>query len=240
MAHASSRGRRPIGIESVPELAGKDKAQNGELYNGMVHPSPRCISRRHLVSGGRNVGDGMLYYHRMRAPCQRLAKGLASRRFPFYYVQLTPLNWGGKPKEQHAELWEAQSAALQIANTGMVVTNDIGNIGDAHPPKSRRLAALSLWALAKTYGKKDIIYSGPVYQSMKVEGNKIRVQFDHVHGGLASRDGKPLSWFTIAGEDGKFVPALWRSTAQACWCPPRRCSSRSRCVSPGSKPPSRT
>ena len=64
--------------------------------------------------------------------------------FPFYYVQVAPLNWGGKPKDQLPQLWEAQTAAMQVPNTGMVVTNDIGNVGDAHPHNKldvgRRLA----------------------------------------------------------------------------------------------------
>ncbi len=66
---------------------------------------------------------------------------------------------------------------------------------------------LALWALARTYGVKDLVYSGPLYKSMKIDGNAIRVSFDHVGGGLASRDGEPLSWFEIAGADGKFVKA---------------------------------
>jgi sialate O-acetylesterase len=61
--------------------------------------------------------------------------------------------------------------------------------------------------LAKEYGKKDIVYSGPLYKSMKVEGGKIRISFAQVGGGLKSRDGKPLSEFQIAGADGRFVSA---------------------------------
>ena len=66
---------------------------------------------------------------------------------------------------------------------------------------------LALWALAKEYGRKDIVYSGPLYKSMTVEGSKIRLSFAHLGGGLKSRDGKSLSEFEIAGADGKFVPA---------------------------------
>ena len=66
---------------------------------------------------------------------------------------------------------------------------------------------LALWALAKNYGKTDLVYSGPLYKSMKIEGNKIRVNFAHVGGGLKSRDGKPLGELSIAGEDGQFKPA---------------------------------
>jgi sialate O-acetylesterase len=197
------------GVSSVRELDGKDEAKNGALYNAMVHPLTK-LSIRGVIwyQGEGNVGDGLWYYHRMRALIQGWRKAWGLGDFPFYYAQLTPLNWGGKPKEQHAELWEAQSEALRIPNTGMAVTNDIGNVGDAHPKNKQEVGhRLARLAMAKTYGEKDVVYSGPVYRSMAVEGEKIRLRFDHAHGGLASRDNKPLTWFTIAGGDGKFLPA---------------------------------
>ena len=66
---------------------------------------------------------------------------------------------------------------------------------------------MALWALAKDYGK-QIVYSGPLYKSMTVDGSKMRVKFDHVGGGLAARDNKPLNWFQVAGEDRHFVDAV--------------------------------
>ena len=93
-------------------------------------------------------------------------------------------------------------------NTGMAVTTDIGNVKDIHPKNKQEVGRrLALWALAKTYGKSDLVYSGPLYDSMTVEGNKIRLKFKHTGGGLVAEGGKPLSHFTIAGEDQKFVPA---------------------------------
>ncbi|HXF10125.1 MAG TPA: hypothetical protein VN625_05020, partial [Desulfuromonadaceae bacterium] len=65
---------------------------------------------------------------------------------------------------------------------------------------------LALWALAKTYGLKNLVFSGPLYRKMAVEGDKVRLYFDHVDGGLVST-GPVLEHFTIAGADGKFVPA---------------------------------
>jgi sialate O-acetylesterase len=198
------------GVESVKELAGKDGTQNGDLYNGMVHPFTSFAIRGVLwYQGEGNVGDGSLYYHRMRALINGWRKNWGVGNFPFYYVQLTPLNWGGKPVDQHAELWDAQRKALRIANTGMVVTTDIvGNVGEAHPKNKQEVGRrLALWALARTYNVKDLGYSGPLYKSMKIEGDKVRITFDHAEGGLSSRDGKPLTWFTIAGADNKFVPA---------------------------------
>lgn len=61
--------------------------------------------------------------------------------------------------------------------------------------------------MAKDYGQKELVYSGPLYKGMKAEGNQLRVYFDHVGSGLAARDGEPLNSFTIAGQDGKFVEA---------------------------------
>ncbi len=74
----------------------------------------------------------------------------------------------------------------------MAVTIDIGNAKDIHPKDKQDVGKrLALWALAKNYGK-QIVYSGPLYKSMSVDGSKIRVKFDHVGGGLAARDGKPF------------------------------------------------
>ena len=85
--------------------------------------------------------------------------------------------------------------------------NDIADLKDIHPANKQEVGRrLALWALANTYGK-DVVFSGPLYESMAVEGNKIRIKFKHADGGLAAHGDKPLSHFTIAGEDQKFVPA---------------------------------
>ena len=134
--------------------------------------------------------------------------------FPFYYVQLAPFNYGydrnmqGSPVPDMLRLpliWEAQSNALRIPNTGMAVITDIANLTDIHPANKvdvgRRLA---LWARAKIYGETSLVYSGPLYKSMSVDGDKARIAFNHVGGGLIANDGQPLVWFEIAGEDRGF------------------------------------
>jgi sialate O-acetylesterase len=198
-----------IGVSAVEELRGKDRAENGGLYNGMVHAiTPLRVRGAIWYQGEGNVGDGMTYLYRMKALIGGWRAVWGEGDFPFYYVQVAPLNWGGKPKDQLPQLWEAQTAAMQVPHTGMAITNDIGNVGDAHPRNKRDVGKrLALWALAKTYGRKDLICCGPLYQSMQVEGNKIRIKFSGAEDGLESRRGKPLTWFTIAGSDRKFVPA---------------------------------
>jgi sialate O-acetylesterase len=89
----------------------------------------------------------------------------------------------------------------------MAVTTDIGNINNIHPTNKQEVGRrLALWALANTYGQKDLVYSGPLYDSMEVVIDTVRLKFKHGQG-LKSRDGKALDWFQIAGEDRKFVPA---------------------------------
>ena len=125
--------------------------------------------------------------------------------FPFYYVQIAPYKYNPAIPTA-AELRWAQFLTLQTPNTGMAVITDIGNPEDIHPTNKVDVGKrLALWALAKDYGR-DIVYSGPLYKSMKVEGNKIRIYFDCAGDGLVCKDDS-LTYFTIAGEDEKFVPA---------------------------------
>ncbi len=178
------------------------------LYNGMIAPLvPYAIRGAIWYQGESNNGEGMLYHEKMKALIQGWRTIWNDPEMPFYYVQLAPYHYRGDPLRLPG-IWEAQTATLAVPHTGMAVTVDIGNVKDIHPRNKQDVGKrLALWALAKTYGKKDLVYSGPLYRSMKVEGDSIRIHFDHVDGGLVSRDGKPLSHFTIAGEDGSFVEA---------------------------------
>lgn len=126
--------------------------------------------------------------------------------FPFYYVQIAPFRYN---EESHSEeLREAQLMTLSLKNTGMAVTMDIATANNLHPPNKLDVGKrLALWALAKDYGKKDIVFSGPIYKSMEVEGDKIRLSFDHTESGLKTRDGNELTHFTIAGGDKNFAEA---------------------------------
>jgi sialate O-acetylesterase len=199
------------GIRAVAELADAGRHESGTLYNGMIHPLVRFPIRGIIwYQGEGNIDDGFIYFSRMKALILGYRKAWSRPNLPFYYVQLAPLNWGpaSRPKTDLPEIWEAQTAAMAIPHTGMVVTNDIGNTGTAHPRNKQEVGRrLALWALAETYGHDDIVCRGPIFESMAIEGDTIRVRFRHCAGGLTSRDGEPLTWFTIAGADGRFVPA---------------------------------
>ncbi len=179
------------------------------LYNGMIH-NFRHLNFRGAIwyQGESNRGDGMLYMEKMKALITGWRQVFDNKDMPFYFVQLAPFTYGGSELAL-PEIWEAQTATLALPNTGMAVTTDISNLRDIHPKNKQDVGKrLALWALAKTYGKQDLVYSGPLYKSHKVKGASIEVHFDHAYGQLASSDGKPLTHFQLAGEDGEFMPAV--------------------------------
>ncbi|QDT28467.1 hypothetical protein Enr10x_38110 [Gimesia panareensis] len=179
------------------------------LYNGMIHPLvPYAMRGAIWYQGESNHVEGMLYYEKMKALIGGWRDVWKQGEFPFLYVQIAPYHYGNESPTILPLLWEAQNKALDIPGTGQVVIHDIGNLKDIHPKNKQDVGArLALIALAQTYGQKDLVYSGPVFKSLKQEGNKLRVTFDHVGSGLVSRDGKPLSWFEIIGKETDFVPA---------------------------------
>ena len=204
-------------MPDMPKLAEHPLAYHQKptsLYNGMVHGIvPYTFQGAIWYQGESNRNDGMLYYEMMMALINGWRKVWDQGSFPFYYVQLAPYSYSTMGTDAEGEMRlpivrEAQRKALQIPNTGMIVTTDIGNIYNIHPQNkqetSRRLA---LWALAKTYGQKDIVFSGPLYESIEIKDDRILVNFKYADNGLQSSDGKPLDWFEIAGSDNIFVQA---------------------------------
>ncbi|HVT89432.1 MAG TPA: sialate O-acetylesterase [Tepidisphaeraceae bacterium] len=195
-----------------------DGARAGTHFNAMIRPlAPYAIRGVIWYQGESNVinNDGLIYVDKMKALIGSWRSTWNQGDFPFYYVQLAPLYYSKRkdPKphnEQELPLgWEAQVKSLRIPNSAMAGTMDlVENFTDIHPADKSTVAhRLALIAMAKTYGQKDLVYSGPMFKSVSFEDGKARISFDFTAGALASRDGKPLSEFTIAGADGRFVPA---------------------------------
>lgn len=194
---------------AMPRPADGSRAPVYSLYNGMIHPFvPFAIRGVIWYQGESNRGNALRYTGLMERMVGAWRDAWRQEALPFYFVQLAPLDYGPNYGDKIPLLWEAQArAAKKIPDAGMVVINDLGD-GTLHPKNKRdvglRLARL---ALAQTYGRTNLVVSGPTYRAMQVEGQKIRLSFDHVGGGLVARDGQPLSWFTVAGADRRFVPA---------------------------------
>ncbi|MBI5833283.1 MAG: 9-O-acetylesterase [Armatimonadetes bacterium] len=195
----------------LQSLASGDQPQQQPttLYHGMVEGLvPFGLKGAIWYQGESNHGEGKLYTAKTEALVRGWRTVFQNPDMPFYWVQIAPFNYGAEPPQVMAEFWEAQAAALKLPNTGMVVTNDISEYNDIHPRNKQEVGRrFALLALKGAYGRKDVVADGPVFKSMALEGDKIRLRFDNVGGGLVSRDDKPLTWFQVIGEETDFEDA---------------------------------
>jgi sialate O-acetylesterase len=184
----------------------QDQHQPTVLFNGMLHPVVPYAMRGVIWYQGESIVGGKagveLYPHVMETLVKQWRGLWGEGNFPFYAVQLAAL----KNVSNNPVVREGQAQILSLPRTGLAVTIDIGDPENVHPkdkaPLGDRLARI---ALAEIYGRK-IEDSGPRYESMKVDGDSIRLRFAHVGGGLVARGGS-LTWFQIAGDDQNFVDA---------------------------------
>jgi sialate O-acetylesterase len=177
------------------------------LYNAMIKPlQPYGIRGVIWYQGESNAGRAYEYRTLFPAMIQNWRQEWGEGDFPFLFVQLAPWRaYNPQPMESDwAELREAQMLTTRkLKNTAMAVITDVGDEKDIHPRQKEPVGArLALAARALAYGEK-IAYSGPLYDSMKIEGNKVVLNFTHVGTGLEARGGE-LKGFTIAGADKKF------------------------------------
>ena len=176
------------------------------LYDGMIAPlEPFRIRGAIWYQGEGNTWRAYQYQKLLPALIRAWRTQWGEGDFPFLIVQLP--NYGESPElgdSIWAELREAQLLTAEtVPNTGLAVTIDVGDPKNLHPPRKAEVGhRLALWALGTIYGKK-LVYSGPLYDSMQVEGSEIRIRFRHVGSGLEARGG-PLKGFAVAEADRKF------------------------------------
>lgn len=178
-----------------------DRGGPGGLYNTMIVPLiPYAFKGVIWYQGEANAGHGVLYRTLFPAMISNWRTAWKRPGMPFYFVQLP--GW----KELDPVLRESQLRTWQnTPNTGMAVITDLDDTVSVHPLNKQPVGErLSLIARALAYHD-NIEYSGPVYSSMKVEGDKVILSFTHASGLTAKGGG--LKDFIIAGEDKKFVPA---------------------------------
>ena len=200
----------------------KNNRQPAAIYHVMVCPViPYAVRGAIWYQGESNTPDkGDLYYHKMRALIGGWRRVWGQGEFPFYYVQLP--NYSADQKKPGgdttgwANLRDCQFKALAITNTGMTVAIDVGE-KDIHPRnKFDTGERLARWALARDYGRTDLVISGPLYRAMEIEDTRIRLFFDHVGGGLMTGEktgrapvretpGGKLQRFAVSGEDRQWV-----------------------------------
>lgn len=197
--------------KAVPPLTGQHVLP-GRLFNGMVHPIlPYAIRGVLWYQGESNTGNPSLYRTSFPLLIRDWRQHWEQSDFPFYFCQLA--NYRAKTDQPGESVWaelrEAQAKTLSVPNTGMAVLIDTGESEDIHP-QSKQIAGerLARIALANTYGR-EVVSSGPVYSSMKIEGNAIRLSFDHLGGGLVAKE-LPAT-YDVMRKAGKTAPLVRNS-----------------------------
>ena len=183
-AARKSPPRRPRG-----PMGSKSPHRPASLYNGMIAPLlPMAVRGAVWYQGESNAGRAYQYRTLFPTMIQDWRKSFGQDDLSFYWVQLANfLKIDAEPKaDPWPELREAQFMTLALPKTGEAVIIDIGEFNDIHPRNKQTVGVrLALNALAKDYGQK-IECSGPRYASMKVDGSKVRISFQHIGGGLVA------------------------------------------------------
>lgn len=178
------------------------------LYNAMVAPLINYTIKGFLwYQGEANTGRAEEYAKLQPAMIADWRNKWKEGDLPFLYVQLPGfMDMNYLPSEsQWAALRESQLKSLSTPNTGMAVAIDLGEWNDIHPERKKEVGdRLALAAEKIAYGE-NIVYSGPIYQSSIIDGNKIVITFSNVGTGLITNDGEDPGELAIAGADKKFV-----------------------------------
>ncbi|MEJ7911803.1 MAG: sialate O-acetylesterase [Chitinophagaceae bacterium] len=177
------------------------------LFNAMINPIvPYGIRGVLWYQGESNTAKAYQYRTLFPLLISDWRKQWGKKNLPFYFVQLANFT-DVKPEPEAsnwAELREAQLQTLSLPHTGMAVAIDLGEAKDIHPKNKQDVGLrLALIARSKIYGD-TVAYSGPIYQSHRVEGSNIVLAFQHTNGGLTLSSGDSLTGFSIAGADQKF------------------------------------
>lgn len=191
-----------------------ENQQPTKLYNFMIHPILWYPIKGAIwyqgESNAGNVEEAEAYEKLFKDMITRWRTLWGQGDFPFLWVQLANFRENTPEPDESgwASLRESQSAALALPNTAQAVIIDIGEANDIHPRNKKDVGhRLALGARKLTYGADDLEYSGPVFESMSLEGNKLRLKFEHVGDGLMTKRDKYgyLKGFAVAGSDGKYA-----------------------------------
>lgn len=198
-------------FDYLPKEENKQKKPSF-LFNGMIHPFQNFTLKGFLwYQGESNRSQPKTYKSYMKDLIGSWRNQWENDKLPFYFVQIAPYNYKKHKKGTSIRpnlIREAQfQISQEIKNTGLAVTTDVGDCNDIHPAKKEVIAKrLSYWALANEYKVKNLKYKSAVFKSMKVNGNKVVLNFK-----FSKKDyflnAQNSKGFTIAGADKSFYNA---------------------------------
>ena len=209
-AQADQAGRpRP----RLPKIVGspvRKRYSPCNFYNTMIHPIvPYGIRGVLWYQGEGNRSRAEQYRTLLPVMIRDWRKRWGQKQLPFLIVRLANIGKApdGPVESEWAELqWAQVLTARTVPDAGLAVIND-GTDTSLHPRHKKPVGdRLALWALARTYGRKDVAFTGPIFREAQVRGGEVHVFFDHA-AGLRSRDGKALTGFQVAGEDRTWIRA---------------------------------
>jgi sialate O-acetylesterase len=201
--------RRPMGgVAPMVRPVNPQQSPTG-LYNGMIAPYTNYAVKGFLWYQGEGNADKPDAYRKLLAAIiQDWRNHWQLGNLTFLIAQLPNyMDVNYSPEESNwARMREVQlEAAETMSNTGVGVNIDLGEWNDIHPGNKKPVGErLALQAMKIAYGDKDVLSSGPIRKSARLEGNKIIISFDNIGSGLISGNGEELSHFAIAGEDGVY------------------------------------
>jgi sialate O-acetylesterase len=171
------------------------------LHNGMIAPLQPLAIRGAIWYQGESNSSQSAAYEKLLPAMIADWRRVWGPELPFFFVQLAPY------RDTHPAFREAQYRIWQkTPRTAMIVTTDVGNPENIHPTRKQPVGArLALAARALSYGE-QVEYSGPVFENLKIEGNRAVISFTHLGQGLLAQ-GDSLKGFTMADTGGKFIPA---------------------------------
>ncbi|MGM0620051.1 MAG: sialate O-acetylesterase [Bacteroidota bacterium] len=179
------------------------------LFNGMIAPLTNYSIKGVIWYQGESNAERPDEYARLfPAMIQNWREKWNQGDFPFLFVQLHNFmeSYNYPTESNWARTREAQMEALKLPNTAMAVAIDLGEWNDIHPLNKKDVAKrLALAARKTAYNENDLVASGPIFQSMKINGKKAVLTFSNVGSGLVAKGGGKLKQFAVAGADKKFV-----------------------------------
>lgn len=198
------RGRAALNIKKSTDKLQRHPYEPCYLYESGIRPLEQFPIKGIIwYQGESNAHNREAHEKLFELLIESWRKNWGDASLPFYFVQLSSIN-----RPSWTWFRDSQRRLMEkIPYMGMAVCSDRGDSLDVHPKMKKEVGErLAAWALNKTYGRKDVVPSGPLYKSIQINGEAAYLSFDYADG-LTTSDGKPIRTFEVAGEDELFYPA---------------------------------